>query len=133
MNYEYFGLKPKSQSGMFRINNTLMNYVPGSINTLEVSPCFNESNDLPFNGNIGNSRQIDPVDTTYNDPRLLGVVGNSPEELLYYQRALPNYIKEHYSPFSIPLTVSQNQYMTDKSTAYVDLYQPNETVRMPLT
>ena len=133
MTYEYFGLKPQSQTKRFTINNTLMNYIPGSVNVMEVSPCWNESNDLPFDGTIGTSRQIDPVDTNYNDPRLLGVVGNSPEELLYYQRALPNYIKDHYSPFSIPLTVSQNQYMTDKATAYVDLYQPNEAVRMPLT
>ena len=133
MTYEYFGLQPQSQTKRFTINNTLMNYIPGSVNVMEVSPCWNESNDLPFNGTIGNSRQVDPVDTNYNDPRLLGVVGNSPEELLYYQRALPNYIKDHYSPFSIPLTVSQNQYMTDKSTAYVDLYQPNEAVRLPLT
>jgi len=133
MNYEYFGLNPKSQTGMHRINNTLMNYVPGSVNTMEVTPSFMEGGDLPFSGKIGASRQIDPVDTNYNDPNLLGVVGSSPEQVAYYQRALPQYITEHYSPFAIPLYTSQNQYMSDKGIAYTDLYTPAEPVRLPLT
>ena len=131
MSYDYFGLTPKSQTGMHRINNTLMNYVPGSVNTMEVTPSFMEGGDLPFSGRIGASRQIDPVDTTYNDPNLLGVVGHSPEEVAYYQRALPQYITEHYN--NIPLYTPQSQYMSDKGIAYTDLYNPAEPVRLPKT
>ncbi len=131
MSYDYFGLNPQSQTGMHRINNNLMNYVPGSINSMEVTSSFLEGGDLPFSGRIGASRQIDPVDTTYNDPNLLGVVGHSPEQVAYYQRALPQYITEHYN--NIPLYIPQNQYMSDKGIAYTDLYNPAEPVRLPKT
>ena len=131
MNYGYFGLNPQKFTAMHRINNTLTNYVPGSVNTMEVTSSFLEGGDLPFSGKIGASRQIDPVDTNYNDPNLLGVVGHSPEQVAYYQRGLPQYITEHYN--NIPLYTPQSQYMSDKGIAYTDLYNPADPVRLPLT
>ena len=132
-NYSYFGLLPKSQSGRFKINNTLNSYVPFSVNTLEVSPNFFESRSLPFDGKIGSSRQIDPVEVAYNDPRLLGVIGNSKEMIQFYQRGTPQFINEHYKCFNIPLQTPQSRYMSDKSIVYNDLMNPDLNVRMPLT
>lgn len=130
--YEYFGLKPQTQRGSPGVHVNLFSYLPGSVNTLTVTPNFDESQMLPFDGNVAPREHI-LIEQAYNSPELLGVVGNTPETIQYYQTAKPLYIDHHYACFGIPLTTPQSQYMTTHANTYENLMQPFVPVSMPST
>jgi hypothetical protein len=128
--YSYFGLLPESQRGSPNSHASLNNYVPQQTNPLMVSPNFNGQNPLPFDGTV-QPHQYVLVQKHYNDPRLLGVVGNSPEMVQYYQRGKPEYIDAHYP--DIPLARSQSQYMSTHGNVYENLVQPYVPTGFPPT
>jgi hypothetical protein len=130
--YEYFGLLPQSQRGSPGVHVSLYSYLPGSVNTLTVTPNFDEGQFLPFDGNVVPRNHI-LIEQAYNSPDLLGVVGHSKEMLQYYQSGKPQYIEEHYQGLNIPLSTSQSQYMSSGGFAYENLYNPLQPTTLPST
>jgi len=130
--YTYNGLLPQTQRGSPGVHVSLNSYLPGSVNPLMVTPNFDESQMLPFSGDVVPRNHI-LIQQAYNSPDLLGVVGNSKETVQYYQTAKPAYLDPHYACFGIPLSTPQSQYMSTQSTAYSNLYQPNLPVSLPPT
>tara|TARA_R100001369_G_scaffold90748_1_gene130220 strand:+ start:328 stop:726 length:399 start_codon:yes stop_codon:yes gene_type:complete len=108
--------------------NNLNNYVPNNINKLETT--YSALVPLPFKGEF-DTDYIVGQGNNYRDPNLLGVVGHSPEQVAFYQRALPEYIPKFYP--NIPLTRPQNQYMTEEGSIYANLYSPNTPIYLPQT
>ena len=130
--YEYFGLLPQSQRGSPGVHVSLYSYLPGAVNTLTVTPNFHEGEDLPFDGNVVPRNNI-LIENSYNDPRLLGPVGYSPETMALYQSGVPRYINEHYSCLNIPLSVPQSQYLSTGGFVYESLLNPYQPTTLPPT
>lgn len=121
-------LLPKRQINGPGRRTSLYSYFPGANNVREVTT--NPVMPLPFNGD-SNLTYLIGQGNSYRNPNLLGVVGHSPEQVAYYQRALPMYLPEHYP--NIPLTNPQDQYMSDRGTLYANLYTPNKPIFLPQT
>ena len=130
--YEYFGLLPQSQRGSPGTHVSLYSYLPGSVNTLTVTPNFDEGQFLPFDGNVVPRNNI-LIEQAYNSPDLLGPVGHSPEMVALYQSGKPQYIEEHYQCLNIPLSTSQSQYISTGGIAYENLYNPYQPTTLPAT
>jgi hypothetical protein len=130
--YDYFGLLPQSQRGSPGIHVSLNSYLPGSVNPLMVTPNFDESQMLPFSGQVVPRNHI-LIEQAYSSPFLLGVVGHSKEMVQYYQTGKPAYIDQHYECLDIPLSTSQSQYMSTGGFAYENLYNPNQPTTLPPT
>lgn len=121
-------LYPQRTRNQSATSNTLNNYIPGNINKLETT--YSPLVPLPFEGNL-NQDYILGQGNSYRDPNFLGVVGNSPEQVAFYQRALPEYLPNFYP--SIPLTMPQNNYMSEVGSLYANFYKPNVPIFLPQT
>ena len=130
--YEYFGLLPATQRGSPGVHVSLYSYLPGSVNTLTVTPNFDEGQFLPFSGQVVPRNHI-LIEQAYNSPDLLSVVGHSNEMLQYYQSGKPQYIEQHYQCLNIPLSTSQSQYMSSGGFVYENLYNPLQPTTLPST
>ena len=132
MSYTYNGLLPQQFRNCPGVHVSLNSYLPGAVNPLTVTPNFDESQMLPFNGNVVPRNHI-LIEQAYNSPELLGPVGNSKEMVQYYQTGRPAYIDDHYQCLDIPLSTPQSQYMSTDAFAYRDLRVPYQPVTMPST
>lgn len=130
--YQYNGLLPQKLRNSPGVHVSLYSYLPGAVNTLEVTPNFNEGEALPFNGSVVPRNHI-LVEQAYNSPELLGVVGNSKEMVQWYQRGRPAYIDDHYACLDIPLATPQSQYISNDGFAYANLLNPNQPTTLPFT
>jgi hypothetical protein len=106
----------------------LNSYYPGANNIREVTTSPNIP--LPFDGDA-NLTYLLGQGESYRSPSLLGVVGNSPEQVAYYQRGLPEYIPNFYP--NIPLTDPQSKYISERGSLYANLYEPDIPIFFPQT